>query len=82
MIMGESIPILKIVGGAILGGTVCVKCGSSDNNKNAGAAFVTVTGVSSSTALACVVCLIKDAQTNAFPIQNLTDYISSTRLSW
>lgn len=71
MITGESIPVLKLPGSIVLGGTVCVEC------EDAAAGFVQVTGVGASTALAQIVQLVQDAQTRQVPIQSLADTISS-----
>jgi len=70
MITGESIPVLKLPGSIVLGGTVCVEAEQA-------AGFVHVTGVGSSTALAQIVQLVQDAQTRQVPIQSLADTISS-----
>ena len=70
MITGESIPVLKLPGSIVLGGTVCVEAQEA-------ASFVHVTGVGSSTALAQIVQLVQDAQTRQVPIQSLADTISS-----
>jgi Cu+-exporting ATPase len=71
-ITGESIPVLKTNGSVVLGGTICVEVG-----QEAGACFVQVTGVGSSTALSQIVQLVQDAQGRQIPIQNLADTISS-----
>jgi Cu+-exporting ATPase len=70
MITGESIPVLKMPGSIVLGGTVCVEAEDA-------AGFVHVTGVGSSTALAQIVQLVQDAQTRQVPIQSFADTISS-----
>jgi Cu+-exporting ATPase len=70
MITGESIPVLKMPGSIVLGGTLCVEAEQA-------ASFVCVTGVGSSTALAQIVQLVQDAQTRQVPIQTLADSISS-----
>jgi len=91
MITGESLPVLKTPGSIVLGGTVCVECGNDFNYTGAsdetlaakqkdsggGAAFVKVTGVGSSTALAQIVKLVEDAQMNQVPIQDFADSISA-----
>jgi Cu+-exporting ATPase len=79
MITGESIPVLKIPGSVVLGGTICAETGNGSFESNAltAAAFVRVTGVGSSTALAQIVQLVQDAQSRQVPIQNLADSISS-----
>jgi Cu+-exporting ATPase len=73
MITGESVPVLKTAGSIVLGGTICAESGQI-----AGAAFVGVTGVGSSTALSQIVKLVQDAQNrnSEVPIQNLADTIS------
>jgi Cu+-exporting ATPase len=71
MITGESVPVLKLPGSIVLGGTVCVEVAED------AAGFVHVTGVGSSTALAQIVQLVQDAQTRQVPIQSLADAISS-----
>jgi Cu+-exporting ATPase len=68
MITGESIPVLKMPGSIVLGGTVCVEAEDA-------AGFVHVTGVGSSTALAQIVQLVQDAQTRQVPIQSFADSI-------
>eukprot|EP00934_Nitzschia_sp_Nitz4_P005071 Nitzschia sp. Nitz4//scaffold8_size234185//82142//86164//NITZ4_001252-RA/size234185-processed-gene-0.110-mRNA-1//1//CDS//3329559791//5061//frame0 len=70
MFTGESIPVLKMVGTKVLGGTICADSGKES-------AFVRVTGVGSSTALAQIVQLVQDAQSSQVPIQTLADNISS-----
>jgi P-type Cu+ transporter len=84
MMTGESLPILKTRGAVVLGGTICVETGSdtdrTDANldgNNAGAAFVQVTGVGSSTALAQIVHMVQQAQTRAVPIQAFADQVSA-----
>lgn len=71
MITGESVPVLKTKGSIVLGGTICAEAGQV-----AGAAFVKVTGVGSSTALSQIVKLVQDAQNRQVPIQNLADTIA------
>jgi len=71
MITGESVPVLKTKGSIVLGGTICAESGQA-----AGAAFVEVTGVGSSTALSQIVKLVQEAQNRQVPIQNLADTIS------
>lgn len=91
MVTGESVPVLKTPGSIVLGGTVCVESGISfsleegeedgDSEKSeqqqhrVGAAFVQVTGVGSSTALAQIVQLVQEAQTRAAPIQSSADQV-------
>lgn len=86
MITGESVPVLKTPGSVVLGGTVCIESGisvddvqleESERPQNLGAAFVQVTGVGSSTALAQIVQLVQEAQTRAVPIQSFADTVSS-----
>lgn len=69
MVTGESVPVFKTPGSVVIGGTICVEA--------AGAAFVEVTGVGSSTALAQIVQLVSDAQTRAVPVQAYADKIAS-----
>lgn len=71
MITGESVPVLKTKGSIVLGGTICAEAGLA-----AGATFVEVTGVGSSTALSQIVKLVQDAQSRQVPIQNLADTIA------
>ena len=77
MITGESIPVLKTIGSVVLGGTICTETGSSNGVNMTAGAFVRVTGVGSSTALAQIVKLVQDAQSRQVPIQNLADTISA-----
>lgn len=77
MITGESIPVLKTIGSVVLGGTICTETGSPDGANMTAGAFVRVTGVGSSTALAQIVKLVQDAQSRQVPIQNLADTISA-----
>ena len=78
MITGESIPVLKTPDSQVLGGTICteVGTGSLKSRDTAAAAFVRVTGVGSSTALAQIVQLVQEAQSRQVPIQNLADNIA------
>jgi Cu+-exporting ATPase len=78
MITGESVPVLKVPGSAVLGGTICSETGtgSFDTKETTAAAFVQVTGVGSSTALAQIVQLVQQAQSRQVPIQNLADTIA------
>lgn len=85
MVTGESVPVLKGPGSVVLGGTVCVESSSTvagdelaenANDQAVGAAFVEVTGVGSSTALAQIVQLVQEAQTRSVPIQSFADRIS------
>ena len=71
MITGESVAVLKTKGSVVLGGTICAEAG-----QEAGASFVEVTGVGSSTALSQIVKLVQDAQNRQVPIQNLADKIA------
>jgi Cu+-exporting ATPase len=79
MITGESFPVLKTPGSVVLGGTICVETGSGSLEAKdvTAAAFVRVTGVGSSTALAQIVQLVQAAQSRQVPIQSLADSISS-----
>lgn len=87
MITGESVPVLKSPGSTVLGGTVCVEASSFDGaggaprgggaGAGAGAAFVRVTGVGSSTALARIVQLVQDAQAQSAPIQSFADRVAA-----
>ena len=79
MITGESVPVLREPGSAVLGGTICSETGTgSFDGKEAttAAAFVRVTGVGSETALSQIVQLVQDAQSRQVPIQNLADAIA------
>jgi Cu+-exporting ATPase len=79
MITGESIPVLKTSRSQVLGGTICTETGTGNlkfNDTTAGA-FIRVTGVGSSTALAQIVQLVQSAQSRQVPIQNLADRIAS-----
>ncbi len=76
MITGESIPVLKIIGSTVLGGTICTETGNQNGGSLTAGAFVRVTGVGSSTALAQIVHLVQEAQSRQVPIQNLVDTIS------
>lgn len=82
MITGESVPVLKIPGSVVLGGTVCVESGNGGTNPSQGAgvaasAFVCVKGVGSSTALSQIVSMVQDAQTRQVPVQDFADKVSS-----
>jgi Cu+-exporting ATPase len=80
MVTGESVPVLKTPGSTVLGGTICVEAGvitDVGGTKSVGAAFVEVTGVGSSTALAQIVQLVQQAQTRAVPIQSFADQVSA-----
>ena len=74
MIMGESIPVLKLAGSIVLGGTVRVKAGEG------AASFVCVTDVGSSAALAKIVQLVQDAQTRQVPCHGTISQIFLTRM--
>jgi Cu+-exporting ATPase len=78
MITGESMPVLKTPGAQVLGGTICSETGSGilKAKDTTAAAFIRVTGVGSSTALAQIVQLVQDAQSRQVPIQNLADTIA------
>jgi Cu+-exporting ATPase len=87
MITGESIPVLKVPGDEVLGGTICSETGTTTtkktNNKKGSsdaltaAAFVRVTGVGADSALSRIVQLVQEAQSRQVPIQNLADSIAS-----
>jgi cation transport ATPase len=80
MMTGESMPVLKCKGSVVLGGTVCVESSSNASTAafdSVGAAFIQVTGIGSSTALAKIVNLVQQAQTRAVPIQSFADQISA-----
>jgi copper chaperone CopZ len=80
MMTGESSPVLKTKGSVVLGGTVCVESNVEESDGAAhrvGAAFVQVTGVGSSSALAKIVQLVQQAQTRAVPIQSFADQVSA-----
>jgi len=70
MITGESIPVHKIVGDNVVGGTVCEE--STGN-----ACFVLVKGVGADSALSQIVTMVQDAQSKQVPIQNYADSIAS-----
>ncbi|MDF9446073.1 heavy metal translocating P-type ATPase, partial [Limosilactobacillus mucosae] len=67
MVTGESIPVAKKVGDAVVGSTI---------NSNGTITFK-ATKVGSDTMLAQIVDMVKKAQTSHAPIQNLTDKISN-----
>ena len=71
MITGESSPVLKTPGSVVLGGTICAEAG-----QEAGASFVEVTGVGSSTALSQILQLVQDAQNRQVPIQDFADKVA------
>ena len=79
MISGESIPVLKTPGSIVLGGTICTEAGSGqlEATNVTAAAFVQVTGVGSSTALAQIVQLVQEAQSRQVPIQHFADTVSA-----
>jgi P-type Cu+ transporter len=82
MITGESIPVLKVPGDDVLGGTICSEIGTVDpaagkNHALTAAAFVRVTGVGADSALAQIVQLVQEAQSKQVPIQDLADSIAS-----
>ncbi|KAG7361685.1 copper-transporting P-type ATPase [Nitzschia inconspicua] len=84
MITGESIPVLKVPGDDVLGGTICCESGTSDDSTVksqshtlTAAAFIRVTGVGADSALAQIVQLVQEAQSRQVPIQNLADSIAS-----
>ena len=79
MISGESVPVLKTPGSIVLGGTICTETGSGvlEATNVTAAAFIQVTGVGSSTALAQIVQLVQDAQSRQVPIQHFADTVSA-----
>ncbi|KAL3919064.1 MAG: hypothetical protein SGILL_003944, partial [Bacillariaceae sp.] len=82
MITGESIPVLKVPGDDVLGGTICAETGTHDASASKGhaltaAAFLRVTGVGADSALSQIVKLVQEAQSRQVPIQNLADSIAS-----
>lgn len=66
MITGESLPVIKIVGSNVVGGSI-----NSD-----GAIEVEVTGIGSDTMLSKIIKLVEEAQTEKAPIQRLVDKVS------
>lgn len=66
MLTGEPVPVHKTLGDPVMGGTV---------NQN-GLIYIKVTRVGSDTALARIVKLVHEAQTNKAPIQSTVDDIS------
>jgi Cu+-exporting ATPase len=66
MVTGESLPVLKIVGGRVIGGTI----------NRTGSFRVRATTVGSDSVLARIVRLMRDAQGSRAPIQRLADRIS------
>jgi len=78
MITGESIPVLKLEGSEVIGGTICAEAGrrAMKATDTAAAGFVRITGVGSNTALAQIVKLVQEAQSRQVPIQNLADAIA------
>jgi Cu+-exporting ATPase len=66
MLTGESLPVEKIVGASVFGGTV----------NNAGAFRFRATNVGADTTLAHIVRLVEEAQGSKAPIQRLADTIS------
>ena len=66
MVTGESIPVDKSVGDAVIGSTI----------KNSGTIIFRAEKVGSETMLAQIVDFVKKAQTSRAPIQDLTDKIS------
>lgn len=80
MITGESIPVLKVPGDEVLGGTICSETGATSKGSSdalTAAAFVRVTGVGADSALSRIVQLVQEAQSRQVPIQNLADGIAS-----
>lgn len=78
MITGESLPVLKLEGSEVIGGTICAEAGSASmkSHDTAAAGFVRIVGVGSNTALAQIVKLVQEAQGRQVPIQNLADTIA------
>ena len=66
MITGESMPVEKLVGGEVIGGTL---------NKTGSFRF-TATKVGKDTALANIIRMVKDAQGSKAPIQRVVDTVS------
>jgi Cu+-exporting ATPase len=82
MITGESIPVLKVPGDDVMGGTICTETGIHDASAMRGhaltaAAFLRVTGVGADSSLSQIVKLVQEAQSRQVPIQNLADSIAS-----
>jgi P-type Cu+ transporter len=67
MVTGESMPVAKEVGAAVIGGTINI----------AGALVMRAERVGSDTLLARIVRLVSDAQRSRAPIQRLADVVSS-----
>ena len=68
MVTGESMPVDKTVGAAVIGGTL---------NVGASPLFIRVTKVGTDTMLAQIVKLVSDAQNSKAPIQAYADKIST-----
>ena len=66
MLTGESIPVEKTIGDAVIGSTL---------NKN-GSLIIKATKVGSDTALANIIKVVEEAQSSKAPIQRLADIIS------
>jgi len=67
MITGESLPVEKTVGGAVIGATVNTR----------GSFIFEVTRIGSDTALARIAALVRQAQSSRAPIQKLADRITA-----
>ena len=67
MLTGEAMPVEKVAGGLVIGGTI----------NRTGAFRVRVTAVGSSSVLAQIVRLMRDAQGSRAPIQRLADRVSA-----
>ncbi|KAJ1916330.1 Cu(2+)-transporting P-type ATPase [Tieghemiomyces parasiticus] len=66
MVTGEAVPLTKVAGSAVIGGTV----------NGTGAFVMRATRVGSETTLAQIVRLVEDAQTQKAPIQALADTVA------
>ncbi|MFT6632768.1 MAG: Cu+-exporting ATPase [Bacteriovoracaceae bacterium] len=66
MITGESLPVIKVVGSNVVGGSI-----NSD-----GAIEVEVIGIGSNTMLSKIIKLVEEAQTEKAPIQRMVDKVS------
>lgn len=67
MITGESLPIAKIVGDDVIGGTI----------NNSGSFRFRVTKLSTETVLAQIIAMVEDAQGSQAPIQKLADRVAA-----
>lgn len=66
MVTGESVPVLKLEGSVVLGGTMC----------RDGTGFVSVTAVGAETALSQIMRIVQEAQTSSVPIQTMVDQVT------